>query len=144
MYGYFTIQNNGTMKIVDFMHAQAAETRCSFLRPGTRLAHHHLQQPCIIGVFRLPNPTHPSHYAGTHAHPASNFIVVVVVICLFVPFVFFVSLIFHSLSVSTTWALVSLWHTLPYIPYGEGGHALKVQSMIEAVCNHIDAYVCLS
>ena len=39
-YGYVTMQNNGAMKIVNFTHAQMAETRHSFLRPwtpGTRL-----------------------------------------------------------------------------------------------------------
>ena len=39
-YGYITIQNNGAMKIVNFTHAQTAETRRSFLHlwtPGTRL-----------------------------------------------------------------------------------------------------------
>ena len=29
-YGYVTMQNNGAMKIVNFMHVQTAETRCSF------------------------------------------------------------------------------------------------------------------
>ena len=29
-YGYITMQNNGAMKIVNFMHAQVAETRRSF------------------------------------------------------------------------------------------------------------------
>ena len=32
-YSYVTMQNNGAMKIVDFTHAQTAETRHSFLRP---------------------------------------------------------------------------------------------------------------
>ena len=31
-YGYVTMQNNGTMEIVNFTHAQTAETRRSFLR----------------------------------------------------------------------------------------------------------------
>ena len=40
-YGCVIMQNNGAMKIINFMHAQMAETRCSFLRLqtlGTRLA----------------------------------------------------------------------------------------------------------
>ena len=39
-YSYVTVQNNGAMKIVIFMHAQTAETRRSFFcpwTPGTRL-----------------------------------------------------------------------------------------------------------
>ena len=38
--GYVIMQNNGAMKIVNFAHAQTAETRRSFLipwTPGTRL-----------------------------------------------------------------------------------------------------------
>ena len=39
-YGCIIMHNNGAMKIVNFMHAQTAETRCSFLclwMPGTKL-----------------------------------------------------------------------------------------------------------
>ena len=42
-YGYVTMQNNGAIKIVNFTHAQTAETRHSFLHPwtlGTRLLVH--------------------------------------------------------------------------------------------------------
>ena len=59
----------------------------------------------ITGEFRLPILTHPSHYAGTRAHPASNFIVVVVqccvvvVICLFDCSVCVVRLTYSPLSV---------------------------------------------
>ena len=34
-YGWVIMQNDGAMKIVNFMHAQTAETRCSFRCPGT-------------------------------------------------------------------------------------------------------------
>ena len=50
-YGCVIIQNNGAMKIVNFMHAQMAETRCSFLRlwtPGTRLS---LTRTVMFNIF---------------------------------------------------------------------------------------------
>ena len=49
-YGYVTMQNNGTMKIVNFTHAHTAETRRSFLHPwmpGTRLGSMQPYIPCV-------------------------------------------------------------------------------------------------
>ena len=45
------LRHYGTMKIVNFTHAQTAETRCFFLHlwmPGTKLSQTvHIQQPCL-------------------------------------------------------------------------------------------------
>ena len=69
-YGCVIMQNNGAMKIVNFTHAQTAETRCSFLclwTSGTRLGMWPTFQKKPEGVGkRLVKPTVPEVMQSLH------------------------------------------------------------------------------
>ena len=69
-YSCVIMQNNGAMKVVNFAHAQTAETKRSFLRPrtsGTRLLRlEHLASGAMYGVATPGQLRFCAHSAFEH------------------------------------------------------------------------------
>ena len=56
-YGYVTMQNNGAMKLVNFTHAQTAETRRSF-RPSVNAGCSSVGRDLCVGRIEEDNSRH--------------------------------------------------------------------------------------